>query len=517
MAQGVRGIQFKPIQSLFSAITTKKASPSLRFGASAELFDMEDLGGNATKFEDVVILDGRRTPYGDHFGSLKDLNETDLASIATQGVLEATQVNSAKIRDSIWGNVIQSSDQASHISRDAMRRNGGVNGAVSTTINKLCGSGVASIYSAALKVANMKDTAKDYIILAGGTESMTNAPFASFEFMKWFAKAAGKAKAVQKSWLQGGPIRALLIMRNIQKRALQALQQDINSFVKLDGAKSPLQFKNTLREGLSHRSDDVTMIDTAENLRERFQLSAQEIDRYSVLSQHRAAEAIKLNKFADEIVPVKDASGKVVLAKDENVRGTKVNEKSLADLRKRQGSNSKIHFHPKKAVHTAANASRITDGAAAVLVTNIETAQRLGKVPLGKVLAIGEVGVNPTVMGLGAGEAAKAALKASGLDFKDIGLFEVNEAFAGVALSAIKNWSNTYNVPEDEILSKTNVNGGAIALGHPLGSSGTRLTITLLKEMERQNIRYGLATLCIGDGQGIAIVVENPKASVKKK
>lgn len=548
----------------------------VKFGATAEL-KLFNENGSGTKFEGIVVLDGRRTPFGKQGGSLRDYTESDMATVATKGALEAAGIDGKQITNSIWGNVIPSSDQTAYLSRDVLLRTGAKLGTPAHNTNKLCGSGMFVVGEAAKDLALLKDTSQDAIYLVGGSENMSSAPFGSFKMLNHLADEVGATKkspfgmmvkyrkALLKNlvkMLMGKTSPPRVIQREFTKdltRAMtDAFAEDFGAMMKMGGPTSKLQFMTLLREGLTHKGTkdqpiDHGMIDTAEKLRKRFIINNDELDQYSVQSQHRAATAWASHKFDDEVVPVTDADGKVVTARDEHMRPT-TKLSSLAKLRKRQGDKSKIHRNPADAVHTAANASGIVDGAVALLLTNQETADRLGKKPLGNIVSVGEVGVNPKIMGLGAAKGGEVALKTAGLKFSDIDLFEVNEAFASVGLSTEKRWAaelaqekfeswlaEEAKKPEfmhqsvqereeaqankfDQLLkeatvdihNRTNINGGAIAVGHPLGATGARLVLTMMKELQRQNKRYGLISACVGGGQGVGVVVENPDARPNK-
>ncbi|HEY9687686.1 MAG TPA: thiolase family protein [Coleofasciculaceae cyanobacterium] len=484
----------------------------LLFGARANstLYKKE---GFATKYPNIWVLDGRRTPFGDAqgLGKLKNLTAEDLGVIASKGALQAAGIAPEDADASEFGTVITSSKSGPYNARDIGLRTGLPYGSIGNNYDKLCGSGMYSLDVVAGKLDRIQNKGTDALFLAGGTESMSRAPFSSYEYMTQL-KEAGNKRQNAKNPVQklAATVSALRIARALRKNAnIDLLQTE-----KKKGPKSKSEFMNTLRASLTHTLVNMGMLDTAENLRELFRFADDELDAFSLLSQHRAGTAIAQDKYADEIVSATDADGKLLLEGDEGVRGLSAKIESLLKLRKRPLG--EFHNHPEKARHSAANASRIVDGAAAMVMTNEQTAarwsERTGLKPLGKIIASAEVGVDPNIMGYGAVQAAKTVLKKSGLSFKDIDLIEINEAFASVALAAMKDWEAAYKVPLKEIMQKTNVNGGAIAIGHPLAATGSRLVITMLKELQRQNKRYGLVTACIGGGQGIAMIVENPFA-----
>jgi acetyl-CoA acetyltransferase family protein len=276
-----------------------------------------------------------------------------------------------------------------------------------------------------------------------------------------------------------------------------------------------------LQTALTHARIQKGMIDTAEELVQHWQIPASVLDEISYESQQRAAMAITEGKFRDEIAPIVDATGKIILAEDEGVFGAATQVPKLASMRaEQQARGSHIHTNPENASHTAGHASRVTDGGAAVLLTTGQRMKALGLNPLGRLVATASVGSEARVMGEGAALAGKAALKRADLNLADLVkkgrvLIEVNEAFASVVAVTLKDWSQAFGISEKALQQITNVNGGAIALGHPLAASGTRLPLTALLEARRRNdaganIRYVLATMCEGGGGGAAGIFEVP-------
>jgi acetyl-CoA acyltransferase 2 len=358
---------------------------------------------------------------------------------AARGALERAQVPPAAVDHVIFGNVIQQSGGDAYLARHIALKAGCPVDTPALTVGRACGSGLQAIVSAAQHI--MADDGD--IILAGGTESMSGQPH---------------------------------IIR---------------------GARWGLKFRageleDNLWLALTDSYCDMPMAATAEKVAQRFDIHRKEQDHYAYRSHIMAAAAQRAGHFAEEIVPVTvKARGKAVaVTADEHIKG--------------DTSVERLHMLPpafaEDGTVTAGNASGINDGAAAVVVSTAERADKLGVAPLGRVVSWATTGVDPTLMGLGPVPAARRALDRAGLTIEDIDLVEINEAFAAQYLAVERELGL--------MRDKTNVNGGAIALGHPVGASGGRLMITLLHELRRRRARYGLAALCIGGGQGIAMIVE---------
>ncbi len=341
------------------------------------------------------------------------------------------------------------------------------------TVGRNCGSGAESIADAFLRIqAGFNDA-----VAAGGVESMSQIPllFSERAKRKFFALFGAKSA--------GARLGALLRFRPSDFRPIVGLEL-----------------------GLTDPVCDLNMGQTAEILAKEFHITREEQDAFALRSHQRAAAARA--KLAEEIVPVPlpPDYGRLA-AQDNGIRENQTME-ALAKL--------KPYFDRKFGTVTAGNSSQITDGGAATLVMSEEAARGLGLKPLGRVLSFGFAGTDPARMGLGPVVATPLALKRAGVAWKDIGLLEINEAFAAQVLACAKAWSSADWAKKNGLdgaigefdFDRTNVNGGAIALGHPVGSSGTRLVLTLLKEMRRRNVALGVATMCIGGGQGGAVVVE---------
>ena len=387
--------------------------------------------------EDVVIVSGVRTPIGRFQGAYSNLSASDLGAIAIRAAVERAGIKPEQVDHVILGCVGQSAED-SYISRNAALKAGMPVEAPALSVNRICGSGLEAINTAARYI----QCGDAMVVVAGGTENMTMAPY--------YLRNA-------RSGYRMGP--------------------------------------GVLEDGITHLlSDPFTktgMGITAENLAEKYEVSRAVQDELSMRSQERAAAAIAAGRFVDEIVPVEVKQGKetVMITQDEHPRQTTL--EALGKL--------KPAFKPDGMV-TAGNASGINDGAAAVVVMTEAKAKELGVKPRMRLVARAEAGVEPSLMGSGPIPAVQKALAKAKLTIDQIDLVELNEAFASVAgaCSAVLRLD-----PE-----KVNVNGGAIALGHPLGATGAILTVKLMYEMERRGSRYGLVSLCIGGGQGIASIFE---------
>ncbi|RLL46802.1 acetyl-CoA C-acetyltransferase [Oceanobacillus piezotolerans] len=390
--------------------------------------------------ESVYLVEGARTPFGTFGGSLKDVEPLDLGVAVYKEALKRSGVRAEQIDFTFLGNVIHSAKNAPYVSRHIALETGVPIESPSLTLNRLCGSGLQAVVTAAQSIMLGEGKAA----IAGGVENMSQSPYA----------------------LRGSRFGTKL--------------------------KTP-QVDDMLWAALTDEYIGNGMGITAENLAEKYGISREEQDEYAYLSHMRAAEARSQGRFKDEIVPVEISSrkGTIVVEEDEHIRPETTVEK-LAKL--------KPSFK-KDGTVTGGNASGINDGAGAVVVANESFVQENDLKPLARIVSWGIAGVDPAYMGIGPVPAIKQAVQKANLSLDDIDLFEVNEAFASQYLAVEKELGLERN--------KVNVNGGAIALGHPIGASGTRVLYTLLKELQRRNNKYGVASLCIGGGQGIAMVVEN--------
>jgi acetyl-CoA acyltransferase 2 len=389
----------------------------------------------------VYLIEGARTPFGSFGGSLKSVTDIDLGVVASKEALKRSNVPATDIDHVFFGNVIHTTKAASYLSRHIALKAGVPIEVPALTLNRLCGSGLQAVVSAAQSIMlGDAETA-----LAGGAENMSQAPH---------------------------------VIRDTRFGT---------------GLRTP-EIDDMLTLTLQDQYTGCGMGITAENLAEQYEISREEQDHFALVSQQRAAAARESGKFAKEIVQVEVASrkGSTLVTEDEYIKPGTTIEK-LASLRpafKKDGS------------VTAGNASGINDGAAAVvLVSEQYLADHPDVKPLAKITSWGIAGVDPTIMGIGPVPASQIALSKAGLSIDEIDLVELNEAFAAQSLAVIK----ALNLNQE----KVNVNGGAIALGHPVGASGARILHSLALELKEKQGKYGLATLCIGGGQGISVIIES--------
>jgi len=392
---------------------------------------------------DIAIVSGARTPLGRYCGKLKDFTAQELGAVAGKGAIERSGLQPADFDHAVFGNAQQTSGDAIYGARHVALRAGLPIETPALTVNRLCGSGMQSIVNA----AQMVQLEEAKVVLAGGMEAMSQAPF------------------------------------TIRGR---------DGFTLAPGGK----IEDSLMVALLDSYCGLYMANTAELYGEQQGITRQMQDELALRSQQLADAAYKENRLQEELVPVplRNSKGEPTgesLTEDDHRRPQTTLE-GLAKLRTAFGKNGTV---------TAGNASGIVDGGAAVVVMSLEQAQKRNLNPLGRIVNWGIAGVEPKLMGRGPVPATKLALQRAGLTLDYIDLIEVNEAFAAQYLAVEKELGLDR--------SKVNVNGGAIALGHPLGATGTRLVITLLYELRRRKKKYGLATACIGGGQGIAMVVES--------
>ncbi|MDQ1146343.1 acetyl-CoA C-acetyltransferase [Bacillus sp. SORGH_AS 510] len=390
--------------------------------------------------DDIVILSAVRTPVGRYGGALKSINSGTLASIVIKEAVKRAGITPDQVDEVILGEVRQSTE-SSNVARVAALRAGVPETAPAFTINRLCASGLQAIASGAQQISS----GQAEIVVAGGTESMSNAP---------------------------------IYLRNSRFGGDNAKLIDSNT----EAGQQPQEIYGT----------QLGMGITAENVAERFAVSREDQDAFALESQLRAAAAIKNNRFEDEIVPVevKGKKSSMIFSVDEHPRPETTIE-TLSKLKPVFKENGTV---------TAGNACGRNDGAAALVLTSKSHADLLGLKPIARVVDWTVVGVSPEVMGIGPVPAVKKLLERTGLSLSDIDLIELNEAFASQALSVIRELNLD--------MEKVNVNGGAIALGHPLGATGAKILTTLIYELSRQQKKRGIATLCVGGGQGMAMMVE---------
>ena len=391
-----------------------------------------------------VIVDGLRTPFGRYGGALKDVRPDDMSAHVIRALIARNGLDPTTIDDVIVGAANQAGEDNRNVGRMAALLAGLPVEVAGQTVNRLCGSGLQAVVSAAHAVAYGDGS----VFVAGGVESMTRAPFVMAKPSAAFPRGEQTAYDTTLGWRFTNP--------------------------RLADAYYP-----------------YSMGETAENVVERCGVSREEQDGFALTSQQRWADAHAAGRFADEVVAIDTPTG--VVDTDEHPRPDATIE-SLAALKPafRRDESGSV---------TAGNSSGINDGAAAVLVMSEERARELGVRPIARLVASAVAGVDPATMGLGPIPASRRALDRAGIGVDDLDLVELNEAFAAQAVPVIRELGLDP--------ARVNVNGGAIAIGHPLGASGARLTATLVHEMRRRGARYGLATMCIGVGQGIAAVFES--------
>jgi 3-oxoadipyl-CoA thiolase len=401
-----------------------------------------------------MIIDAVRTPMGRYRGALAGVRPDDLAAHVIGAAIERTGLDPEQVRDVYLGAANQAGEDNRDVARMAVLLAGLPVETPGVTVNRLCASGLEAVNQAsrALRLG------EGDLYLAGGVESMSRAP-----------------------WVVPKPEAAL-------PRGAQTMYDTALGW-------------RLVNPRMAERYSTESMGETGENVAERYGIGRDEQDRFALRSHRRAVEATDSGRFSSEIVPVELPSGPkgdgpVVVDADEGPRADTSPEK-LASLRPAFREGGTV---------TAGNASTLNDGAACLVLASEKRAAELGAEPLGRVVSIGVAGVDPAYMGMGPALAVPRALEGAGLEIDDIELIEINEAFASQVLACI----GELGIDEERL----NVNGGAIALGHPLGCSGARLLTTLLWEMRRRGARYGLATLCVGVGQGVATIVENTAAAV---
>ena len=395
------------------------------------------------KAGDIAIVNGARTPFGRYCGKLKDFTAQELGAVAAKGAMERSGVDPKEFDHVVFGNAQQTSGDALYGARHVGLRAGIPIEVPALTVNRLCGSGMQSIVSA----AQMIQTDEAKVVLAGGMEAMSQAPFV------------------------------------IRGR---------DGFTLAPGGK----LEDSLMVALLDSYCGSYMANTAELYGSQQGITREMQDEFALRSQKCADDAYKAGRLQEEIVPValRNHKGEPTgesLTEDDHRRPQTTME-GLAKLKPAFGKNGTV---------TAGNASGIVDGAAAMVMMSLDEARKRNLVPLGRIVSWGYAGVEPKVMGRGPVPASQIALQKAGMSLEYMDLIEVNEAFAAQYLAVEKELGLDRE--------KVNVNGGAIALGHPLGATGTRLVLTLLYELRRRKKKYGLATACIGGGQGIAMVVES--------
>src|SRR4051794_24857882 len=399
---------------------------------------------------EAFIVDAVRTPMGRYRGVLAGVRPDDLAAHTIRAAVERTGLDPAAVRDVYWGAANQAGEDNRDAARMALLLAGLPVEVPGVTVNRLCASGLEAINQAsrALRLGEGE------LYIAGGAESMSRAPWVMLKPESGLARGPQTMHDTSLGW------------RLINPR-------------------------------MAERYSTESMGDTGENVAERYRIPREEQDRFALQSHMRAVEATSEGRFADQLIPIEAPSpngrGATNLVEDDEGPRADTSLEKLGKLRPAFREGGTV---------TAGNASTLNDGAACVVLASGERAEAMRAEPLAQILSIGVAGVDPAYMGVGPIPAIRRAVEAANLDLDDIGLVEINEAFASQVLACI----GELGIEEERL----NVNGGAIALGHPLGCSGARLMTTLVWEMCRRGVRYGVAALCVGVGQGVATVVENP-------
>lgn len=395
---------------------------------------------------EAVIIDAVRTPIGKINGALTNIRADDLAGHVMKGLLARVQVDPSLIEDVYFGCTNQAGEDNRNVARMGLLLAGIPESVAGVTINRLCGSGLDAVNQASSAIkAGLGD-----IFIAGGTENMTRAPYVMMKPQMSNARSNQTLYDTTIGWRLVNP-------------------------------------------SLAKAYPPISLGETAENVAERYHISREEQDEFALSSQLKAAAAMESGRFQDEIIPVEIPQKKgetINFQTDEHVRPSTTWE-ALAKL--------KPVFKDGGTV-TAGNSSGINDGASAILIMEKELAEKLGLKPIARIVTSAVAGLDPAFMGIGPVPATRKALQRAGLSVNDLDLIELNEAFAAQSAACIKELGFD--------MGKVNVNGGAIALGHPLGCSGARILTTLVHEMQKRDCRYGLASMCIGVGQGISTIIE---------
>ncbi len=397
----------------------------------------------------VYIVAAKRTPVGSFQGALKSVAPSDLGAALIKDIIETTGLDPKVIDEAIIGNILPAG-QGQGIARQVAIKGGLPMDTPAYSLNIACGSGMKAVMNAALSI---KSGYGD-LIIAGGVESMSNAPY--------------------------------------------LLPKEVRSGIKMGGFKV---IDHMLFDALTDAFHGIHMGITAENIADKCGIDRKTQDEFAFASQQKAIKAQEEGKFKEEIVPIEARISRetVVVSEDEYINRKTTMEK-LGKLRPAFKEGGTV---------TAGNASGLNDGASIMLIASEEAVEKYKLTPLAEIVGFGQGGVDPKVMGLGPTPAVRNALRDAKLALKEIDVIELNEAFAAQSLGVIKELSEEHDISTEDLMKVINVNGGAIALGHPVGASGNRIMVTLLYEMLRSNKRYGLATLCIGGGMGTAIILKN--------
>lgn len=396
----------------------------------------------------VFIVAAKRTAIGKMFGTLANFTPGDLGAVVIKDILKETGVNPALIDEVIGGNIL-SAGQGQGVIRQAAIKGGIPAEVPAYSINMVCGSGLKSVMTGYNDIL----VGDAELVLAGGTEVMSNAGF-----------------------IFNGNLRNGVKMGNIT-----AIDHMVN-------------------DGLTDAFEHYHMGITAENVAEKFGITREEQDQFAINSQTKAIAAVDGGKFTKEITPVEIITKKeTIIFKDDEYPNRATTFEKLGTLKP---------AFKKEGTVTAGNASGINDGASFVLLASEEKMKELGLTPLAEIVAVGQGGVEPAVMGLGPVPAIRCALKKAGMQLSDMELLELNEAFAAQSLGVAHELVAEHGVTKEWLFERTNINGGAIALGHPIGASGNRILVTLVHELIAENKNIGLASLCIGGGMGTAVIIK---------
>lgn len=389
---------------------------------------------------EVAIVSAQRTAVGAFGGVFKNVGPVELGKVALQGALDTINLDYSLVDEVILGNVL-GAGKGQNVARQVAMQAGLPKEVPALTINKVCGSGLKSVVLGAQSIM----TGDNEIVVAGGTESMSTAPYV-LEGQRW-GQRMGDGKVVD----------------------------------------------TMLKDGLTDAFTGIHMGETAENIAEQFDISRDDQDELAAASQNKAEDAINAGKFKDEIVPfpVPQRRGDDIIVDQDEFPRAGVTQEGLGKLRPAFRKDGSV---------TAASSSGINDGAAIIILMSKDKADELGLEPLAVISSYASAGVDPEIMGTGPIPATQKALEKASLTIDDMDLIEANEAFASQALCVVRGL--------EAKMDRVNVNGGSISIGHPIGASGARILVTLLHEMKRRDSKHGLATLCIGGGQGISLIVE---------
>jgi acetyl-CoA C-acetyltransferase len=398
--------------------------------------------------ERVFIVGAKRSPIGSFLGSLKDVPASEIGAVLVKNIIQEKKVDPAKIDEVIIGNILPAG-QGQGVARQVAIKGGIPLEVPAYSVNIACGSGMKAVMNALVSIK----AGYSNLVIAGGVESMSGAPF-----------------LVPASTRTGYKMGEMKLVDHM------------------------------VYDALTDAFDGIHMGITAENIAEKYSITREKQDMLAEGSQRKAIDAINKGVFKDEIVPLLVKKGKegVVFDTDEYPNRT-TNFEKLSKLRP---------AFKKDGTVTAGNASGINDGGSIMLIAGESAIEKYQLEPMAEIVGIGQGGVEPKLMGLGPTPAVRAALRNANLKFQDMELLEINEAFAAQTLGVVHELSAEHGMEKEEILSRMNVNGGAIALGHPVGASGNRIMVTLLYEMMKRKLNYGLATLCIGGGMGTAVVLK---------